>query len=187
LAPDGGLDTMEAGRVRAGGTMGEAERTEATALGWENPAVAALRERGARFSFAPEVVVARDLPDFAARSGLRPRQVVKSLLLDLDGRGHALLVVAGDRSANFAALRRHFGVRSVRLADPETVKDVTGYRIGTVTPLALRDGELPILVDDALVAEPLVSLGTGVPGHHVRLAGADLPAAVGGTPGPFGK
>jgi Cys-tRNA(Pro)/Cys-tRNA(Cys) deacylase len=146
-----------------------------------------LRERGVPFAFAPRIVVARDLPEFAERSGLRPRQVVKSLLLDLDGRGHALLVVAGDRSANFAALRRHFGVRSVRLADPETMLAVTGYRIGTVTPLALRDPGLPVLIDDALVTEPLVSLGTGVPGHHVRLAGTDLPAALAGTPGSFAK
>ncbi len=155
--------------------------------GWENPAVVALRGRGVPFAFAPAIVVARDLPEFAARSGLRPRQVIKSLLLDLDGRGHALLAVAGDRSADFASLRRHFGVRSVRLADPETVLATTGYRIGTVTPLALRDPDLPVLIDDALLAEPLVSLGTGVPGHHVRLAGADLPAALAGSPGPFAK
>lgn len=154
---------------------------------WENPAVAALRGRGVAFAFAPQEVVARDLPEFAVRSGLRPRQVIKSLLLDLDGRGHALLAVAGDRSADFGALRRHFGVRSVRLADPETVLAVTGYRIGTVTPLALRDPALSVLIDEALLAEPLVSLGTGVPGRHVRLAGADLAAALAGTPGSFAK
>jgi Cys-tRNA(Pro)/Cys-tRNA(Cys) deacylase len=146
-----------------------------------------LRARGAAFRLAAPVEGARDLPEFAARSGLRPRQVVKSLLLDVDGRDHALLVLAGDRSADFAALRRHFRVRSVRMADPEVVQRVTGYRIGTVTPLGLATPGLSVLVDDALVMEDEVSLGIGVPGRHVRLAGANLPAAVGGIAGTFAR
>ncbi|MHB8577627.1 MAG: aminoacyl-tRNA deacylase [Dehalococcoidia bacterium] len=167
--------------------MTAAEPASEALFGDEPASVAVLRERGIVFSVAQRVEGARDLPEFAERSGLRPRQVIKSLLLDLDGKGHALLVVAGDRSADFAALRRQFGVRSVRMADPETVFAVTGYRIGTVTPLGLTTPELPVLIDDALLAEAEVSLGTGLPGRHVRLAGTDLPAAVKGTPGAFAK
>jgi len=150
-------------------------------------ALAALRARGVPFRLAAPVAGARDLPEFAARSGLRPRQVAKSLLLDLDGRGHAVLVLAGDRSADFAALRRHFGVRSVRMADRAAVEVVTGYRVGTVTPLGMVAPALPVLVDEELLAEAEVSLGIGVPGRHVRLAGADLPAAVDGLAGCFSR
>ncbi len=149
----------------------------------EPPALVDLRRRGVPFRLAPRVEGAKTLHEFAARSGLRPRQVVKSLLLDLDGTGYALLVAAGDRAADFAALRRRFGVRSVRLADPQAVQQVTGYRIGTVTPLALATPNLPVLVDAALVAEDEVSLGIGVPGRHVRLRGVDLAAAAGGEAG----
>ncbi|HZQ37418.1 MAG TPA: YbaK/EbsC family protein [Dehalococcoidia bacterium] len=147
------------------------------------PALAGLYGRAVPFRLAPRVDGAQTLAEFAAKSGLRPRQVVKSLLLELNGGGYALLVAAGDRTADFAALRRHFGVRSVRMADPEAVQRVTGYRIGRVTPLALATPDLPVLVDAALVAEDEVSLGIGMPGQHVRLRGADLPAAVGGEPG----
>ena len=152
-----------------------------------SPALAALQAGAVPFRLAPRVDGARTLAEFAERSGLRPRQVVKSLLLDLDGTGYALLVAAGDRSADFAALRRRFGVRSVRLADPDAVQRVTGYRIGTVTPLALATAQLPVLVDAALVAEDEVSLGIGVPGQHVRLRGADLRAAVAGEAGAWTK
>lgn len=162
--------------AEAGNAPGQAELAE-------SPALADLRARAVAFRLAPRVEGAKTLPEFAARSGLRPRQVVKSLLLDLDGAGYALLVAAGDRTADFAALRRRFGVRSVRLADPEAVQRVTGYRIGTVTALALATPGLPVLVDAALVAEAEISLGIGVPGQHVRLRGADLPAAVGGEAG----
>src|SRR5579883_1936750 len=84
--------------------------------------LAELRARGVPFRLAPRVDGAQTLAEFAARSGLRPRQVVKSLLLDRNGTGYALLVAPGDRSADFAALRRRFNVRSVRLADPEAVQ-----------------------------------------------------------------
>lgn len=163
--------------------MAEATSAEAQFDPAESTAVAELRGRGVPFRLAPRVEGAKTLVEFADRSGLRPRQVVKSLLLDLDGTGYALLVAAGDRAADFAALRRRYGVRSVRLADPEAVQRVTGYRIGTVTPLALATPGLPVLVDAALVTEDEVSLGIGVPGQHVRLRGADLPAAVRGAAG----
>ncbi len=78
-------------------------------------------------------------------------------------------------------------MRSVRLADPEVVLGITGYRIGTVTPLGVRAPELPVLIDAALMVEPLVSLGTGVPGRHVRLAGAGLELALGGVAGAFAR
>lgn len=169
---------------------GESTTAPGTEVSPEPRSVTVLRERGVIFTIAPAVEGARDLPAFAARNGLSERQVIKSLLLSIerkDATEYALLAVAGDRSADFAALRRYFGSRSVRLADPETVLAVTGYRIGTVTPLALRTSNLSVLVDDALLKESLVSLGTGVPGRHVRFAGADLPAAVRGAAGPFAK
>ncbi|HZU77198.1 MAG TPA: YbaK/EbsC family protein [Dehalococcoidia bacterium] len=153
----------------------------------ENPAIAALQATNVPFTLAEPVSGARDLPEFARRSGLRERQVVKSLLLDLDGTGFALLLVAGDRNADYAALRRRFGLRSVRMADREAVLRITGYPVGRVTPLALRTPGLLVLVDEVLLSEGSVSLGTGVPGRHVRLAGRDLPRAVNGEPGPFAK
>jgi len=163
------------------------ERGRDNSVASEETALDALRRRGVTFQVAPLIEGARDLPAFAEKSGLRPRQVIKSLLLDVNGERYALLLAAGDRVADFAALRRQFGVRSVRLADPETVRAITGYQIGTVTPLALRTPDLPVLIDDALITEPLVSLGIGIPGRHVRFAGHDLPAAVEGMVGAFAK
>jgi prolyl-tRNA editing enzyme YbaK/EbsC (Cys-tRNA(Pro) deacylase) len=166
-----------------------------------------LRQRGIPFETAPPVV-AQDLPDFAQKSGLTPRQVAKTLLLEVAGlRGgsdagpagdgepgarptepaYALLVLAGSRNADFAALRRRFRARSVRMAEREAVLRVTGHAIGRVTPFAMSTPGLPVLVDEGLLAETAVSIGVGVPGRHVRLRGADVAAAVGGEPGPFAR
>jgi Cys-tRNA(Pro) deacylase len=151
------------------------------------PAEAVLTKAGVSFLLADPVVGARSLEEFAHKSGLQPRQVLKSLLLDVDGARYAVLLLPGDREADFAALRRFFSARSVRMADRESVEEVTGYRVGTVTPLGLRTPGLPILLEEAALNEPMVSLGTGISGRHVRLNPADLVHAVSATTGRFAK
>jgi Cys-tRNA(Pro) deacylase len=150
-------------------------------------ALAVLDAAGVPYTLPPLVEGAQSLEDFAARSGLRPAQVLKSLLLDIDHASHAMLLVPGDREADFAALRRHFSARSVRMADRSVVETITGYRIGTVTPLGMRTAVLPVLLDEAACQEPMVSLGTGRPGRHVRVAPADLARAVGAVIGRFSR
>src|SRR5207245_1635017 len=88
-----------------------------------------LRAAGAHLALPPPVEGARTLEEFAAKSGLRPAQVLKSLLLDVDGQTYAMLLIPGDREADFAALRRFLSARSVRMADRDAVETVTGYRI----------------------------------------------------------
>jgi Cys-tRNA(Pro) deacylase len=133
-----------------------------------------LRSADVIYALPPTVEGAQNLEDFAAKSGLRPAQVLKSLLLDVDGQKYAMLVIPGDREADFAALRRFFSARSVRMADREAVEAVTGYRIGTVTPFGLRSADLPVLFDEAGLGPAIVSIGTGVAGRHVRSSPADL-------------
>lgn len=163
------------------------EQTPASAQEGPSRAEAALRSARVSYVVPPIVQGAGSLEEFAQKSGLRPAQILKSLLLNVDGTRYAMLLVPGDRSADFAALRKFFAARSVRLADREQVERITGYHIGTVTPLGMQTGGLPILLDAAALDEPLVSLGTGRPGRHVRLAPADLLRALGAEAGPFGR
>ncbi|MGI8550880.1 MAG: aminoacyl-tRNA deacylase [Dehalococcoidia bacterium] len=146
-----------------------------------------LRAAGIAFERAPAIEAAGSLEEFAQRSWLRPGQVIKSLLLDIDGQRQALLLLPGDRSAAFAALRRHFGARSVRLADRTLVESVTGYRVGTVTPFGLALPGLSILLDETLLEEPLISIGIGRPGRHLRLSPRDLVVALKAIAGPFSR
>jgi Cys-tRNA(Pro) deacylase len=146
-----------------------------------------LRRAGVDFEIAPLVEGARSLIEFAQKSGLTPNQVLKSLLLDVDGERYAMLLLPGDREADFAALRRRFSARSVRLADREVVERITGYRIGTVTPLGMRTEGLPILLDAAALTAAILSLGTGRPGRHVRLAPQSLVQALSAETGNFSR
>jgi Cys-tRNA(Pro) deacylase len=146
-----------------------------------------LRAAGVLYTLPPTVEGARTLDEFAARSDLRPAQVLKSLLLDIDGQSYAMLVIPGDREADFAALRRFFSARSVRMADRDSVEAVTGYQIGTVTPFGLNTAGLPVLIEQAALEEPICSIGTGIPGRHVRLRPGDLVAALGAQTAAFSR
>lgn len=86
----------------------------------------------------------------AAAAGCELGAIVKSLLFLIDGIP-MLMLVAGDRMADQRKLAAHFGVgrKRVRLADPETVRKITGYDVGGVPPLA-HDVRLPVLIDESL-------------------------------------
>ncbi|MBL7200456.1 MAG: YbaK/EbsC family protein [Anaerolineae bacterium] len=89
-------------------------------------------------------------PEAAAAVGCELGAIVKSLCFLIDGRP-VLILAAGDQQVDTKALRQIFGVskRKVRIADPETVRRVTGYAVGGVPPLG-HTQSLPTLIDRSL-------------------------------------
>ena len=75
---------------------------------------------------------------------------MKTLILLADGRPTAVLV-AGDRQADTAALARLLGVsrKRLKMASPEKVLELTGFRVGGVPPVGLP-GEWDLIADDSL-------------------------------------
>lgn len=59
--------------------------------------------------------------------------IVKSLLVNIDGSFH-LFLVPGDRRLDMNEIKSRFNAGSVRMADAYEVKNVTGYSIGGVPP-----------------------------------------------------
>jgi prolyl-tRNA editing enzyme YbaK/EbsC (Cys-tRNA(Pro) deacylase) len=86
----------------------------------------------------------------AAAAGCPLGAIVKSLLFLIDGQP-VLVLVAGDRMADPRAVGTRFGVgkKKVRLADAETVRNVTSYEVGGVPPLG-HPNALRVLIDDSL-------------------------------------
>ena len=123
----------------------------------------------------------------AAERGQRPGQVVRSILFRLSREceepGEAacfvMALVAGPQQISWPALRRTLGQSRVAMATPEEVLAVTGYKIGSVSPLGLP-APLRTLADRSLLAEDELSLGSGVRGLAVILRSADLLRALPG-------
>lgn len=89
-------------------------------------------------------------PEAAAAVGCELGAIVKSLCFLVDEQP-VLVLAAGDRQVDAKSLRRIFNVskRQVKIADPETVRRVTGFEVGGVAPLGLVT-PLTILIDCSL-------------------------------------
>ena len=122
----------------------------------------------------------RSLEQAASERGQRPEQVVRSILFRL-GEGQFCLVLAGGpRQVSWPALRRHLGQRRLSMASPEEVLQVTGYKIGAVSPFGLPQ-PVQVLVDRSVLAEFEVSLGSGRRGLALVMQSADLMRALPGA------
>jgi prolyl-tRNA editing enzyme YbaK/EbsC (Cys-tRNA(Pro) deacylase) len=114
----------------------------------------------------------------AAALGTSVGSIVKSLLFLADDEP-VLVLVAGDRKLNRARLAVELGARQVRLARPEEVIEVTGYRIGGVPPVAHRR-PINTLVDRNLLAPATVYAAAGASNAIFPIAASELLDLTGG-------
>ncbi|MEM1610869.1 MAG: YbaK/EbsC family protein [Sulfolobales archaeon] len=94
---------------------------------------ARLRELGIGYRF---VVVerARTVDDAARSLGVGRDRIAKTVIVITD-RGPIALFLRGSHRVDFTALRRILGLGSARMATPEEVEKITGYRVGGVPPI----------------------------------------------------
>jgi prolyl-tRNA editing enzyme YbaK/EbsC (Cys-tRNA(Pro) deacylase) len=64
------------------------------------------------------------------------------------------------------------------MATEEEVLEVTGYRVGTVSPFGLKN-PVKVLIDESVLQEEEVSTGSGVRQMAIILKSADLRQALG--------
>ena len=64
------------------------------------------------------------------------------------------------------------------MATEDEVLDVTGYRVGTVSPFGLKT-QVRVLIDESVLQEEEVSIGSGVRNMAIILKSAELRQALG--------
>lgn len=124
--------------------------------------------------------------EVAARVGIPPEQVFKTLVARGDRTGVMLAVVPGNAELDLKALAKLAGDRK---ADTVTLKEVTpltGYVRGGVTALACKK-EYPTFVDETVELFDAVSVSAGVRGTQIIVAPADYLRATKGRVGPIAK
>ena len=112
------------------------------------------------YRLLPHLTPAVSIADAAQQRGIRPAQMVKSILLRDMGDLFALACVPGDQSVDPKKVRALLNSRRMTCADTATVAKITGYQIGTVTPLLLLK-PMPILFDARLLDESEVTISSG--------------------------
>lgn len=111
------------------------------------------------------------LAEAAAARGVEPRALVKTMVVRRSADDYLLVLVPGDRTISWPKLRALLGVSRLSMPDADTAFAVTGYRRGTITPLATTTA-LPIIADERVRGE--ISIGGGDHGVGMTLDAATL-------------
>ena len=88
-----------------------------------------------------------------------------------------MVLVAGREQVDWRKLRQLVGRSRVRMATEEEVLEITGYRVGTVSPFGLKN-QVRVLIDESVLREEEVSLGSGVRQMAIIMKSADLRRAL---------
>jgi len=127
------------------------------------------------------------LAQAAQERGQQPAQIVRSILFRLAEGEYAMVLMAGPGQIDWRALRRFLGQSRLTMASEEEVLAVTGYPIGAVSPLGVAH-PLRVLVDESVLAQEEISIGSGLRGTTVILQVKDLMRALGEVAvGQFGQ
>lgn len=119
--------------------------------------------------------------DAANAIGCEISQIVKSIVMEVDGNP-LILLTAGNNRVSKQKLADHLGIQKNKItsADPELVKSSTGWSIGGVPPFC-HDESLDVLVDEELLKHEELWAAAGTPeavfpispGKLERLSGAE--------------
>ncbi len=124
--------------------------------------------------------------EVAARVGLSPAQVWKTLVVRGDRSGVLLAVVPGDAALDLKSLAKLSGDRHCETVPLKEVEPLTGYVRGGVTALACKRA-FPTFVDETLELFDQVSVSAGVRGTQIVMAPNDYLRATGGRLGPISR
>ncbi|WP_144504593.1 aminoacyl-tRNA deacylase [Bacillus pumilus] len=110
----------------------------------------------------------------AAALGFRERQMIKTLILET-GEGEQLLVMVGaDQHIKSGKLKKAAGSRNIKMASPEKVLEVTGYRIGSIPPFCWQPEGFRTIIEASLLEEDILGVGAGEWGNEILITPEQL-------------
>ena len=122
----------------------------------------------------------------AAKVGMPPEQVFKTLVARGDRTGVLMAVVPGNGELDLKALARLSGDRKVDTVPLKELQPLTGYIRGGVTALGGKK-EYPVFVDETLELFDVVAVSAGVRGTQIVIAPADYLRITQGKVGPISR
>lgn len=115
--------------------------------------------------------------DAAAKTGLDPDQVFKTLLVTYRGvtgrPTHAVAIVPVSAMLSLKHLGKALGVKKVDMCDPADAERITGYVVGGISPFGQRK-RLPTVIDEMATVYDRIYVSGGQRGLEIGLAPTDL-------------
>jgi prolyl-tRNA synthetase len=136
---------------------------------------------------------ARTVEEVTACLKVTADRIVKTLLYK-SVKGPVAVLIRGDHEANETKIKKLLGLSDIELADPETVRRLTGAPVGFAGPVGLKD--VSVIADQAVKALRNIVVGANEDATHFVDANsgrdfqvqqfADLRNAKAGDPSPRG-
>jgi len=146
------------------------------------PASIALDELGIPHRIFRHQTPVDSFEQAASDRNQRPEQVVRSILFQVRAEEFVMVLMAGREQVDWRSLRKLVGRSRLRMATEDEVLEVTGYRVGTVTPFGMKR-QVRVLIDPSVFREEEISIGSGVSNMAILLKSADLRRALGEAEG----
>jgi Cys-tRNA(Pro) deacylase len=144
-----------------------------SALSDDNP----LRHFLARHGVDAEIIdpgrPAPTVESAAEALGVDAGQIIKSLLFEGDDGRVVLVIARGTQKVDRKKVADASGLRKPRLASAARVLNITGYEAGGTPPVGHRT-PVPVLIDSAVLDEPVVYGGGGRVDLLLRIRSEDI-------------
>src|SRR5215510_5554068 len=108
----------------------------------------------------------------------RPEQIVRSILFQIRDGEFVMVLMAGPDQIDWKKLRQLVKRSRIRMATEEEVLEVTGYRVGTVSPFGLKN-QVRVMIDASVLKEEEISIGSGIRNTAIIMKSADIQRALG--------
>ena len=122
--------------------------------------------------FSPDI--AKGAASVAAALGYQERQMIKTLIFELDTGERILVMVGGDQNIVSGLLKKAAGSRNIKMASFTAVEQTTGYVVGSIPPFSWQPDGFRTFLEASLLKETVVGVGTGVWGHEILISPQNL-------------
>jgi Cys-tRNA(Pro)/Cys-tRNA(Cys) deacylase len=99
--------------------------------------------------------------------------VCKTLVVKASANAYWIAIVPGDQRLDPRRAAVAVGAAHADLAEVDEAEKVTGYKVGGISPFALRR-KLPVLIEESLLALETIIVNGGRRGVMVEMATAEL-------------
>jgi len=125
-----------------------------------------------RHSFPPETE--KGAANVAHVLGFSERQAVKTLIFQVDTGERVLVMLGGDQNAISGNLKKAIGSRNIRMAEPDVVRETTGYVIGSIPAFGWQPPGFRSFLEASLLDEPILGTGAGQWGEKIMITPENL-------------
>ena len=136
-------------------------------------AIKFLRQKGVSFDLVQYDHMQKGAKFASEAIGYPLDKTIKTLVADLGSKGHALVLMPGDKTLSTKKLAQAFGVKRTAMADAADAERVTGYQVGGISPFGTKR-KLPVIMEKCLLKADAVAINAGQRGVMLVLKPEDI-------------